>query len=366
MIYSELDTPSLLVDIDILKTNIKKMQDLVRGTGINLRPHTKTHKCPDIGKMQIEEGAQGITVAKLGEAEAMIESGITDIFIAYPIYGSAKKDRLINIFKKAKIIISLDSFEVADFLSRLGEEINRKVSILFEINTGLNRCGVEPDLEAVKLAKKINELPGIDFKGLMGYSGSAYSLEGLEKTKKEATKQYSILMDFKNKLIETGINVEVVSTGSTPTVEFEKDMKGLTELRPGGYIFNDRTQIALGRVGEGRCAARVLSTVISNPVEERAVMDAGSKAFCSDGILGDTSYGYGLVKNRPDITVEKLNEEHGVLISSNKEINLNIGDRLEVIPNHVCVVINNFDVMYLTKNNEVVGEFKIAGRGKMQ
>lgn len=342
------------------------MQNLVRETGKKLWPHTKTHKCPEIAKMQIEEGACGITVAKLGEAEVMIENGIKDVHIAYPVYGEVKKERLIKVLKKAKIVISLDSFKVASFLSDLGRKIGDRISIFFEINTGLNRCGVEPNFESVQLAKKINELPGINFKGLMYYPGTAYSLEGREVIKKKAIEQYNVMKGFKNKLESAGITVREVSSGSTPTIEFERNLDEITELRPGGYIFNDRNQIAIGRVVEERCAAAVLATVVSVPVPERAIIDAGSKAFCSDGILGDFSKGFGLIKGRNDLIVKKLNEEHGILRSKNNNINLKIGDRLEIIPNHICVVVNNFNQIYITQKRRVIKEFHISGRGKLQ
>jgi D-serine deaminase-like pyridoxal phosphate-dependent protein len=366
MIFKELDTPSFVVDIDILQKNIVEMQDLVKGTGKNLRPHTKTHKCPEIAKMQLKEGACGITVAKLGEAEVMIENGITDIHIAYPVFGKAKKERLINVLKKAKIIISLDSYDVALFLSDLGLKMRITISILLEVNTGLNRCGVEPNTQSIKLAKHIYDLPGIKFKGLMNYPGLAYSVEGKKVIKKKAIEQYDKLMGFKKKLESAGITSEEISTGSTATVEFERHLADITEFRPGGYIFNDRNQLAIGRVGEERCAASVLATVISVPVPERAIIDTGSKSLCSDGILGDYSKGFGLIKGRHDLTIAKLNEEHGIIKSRNNAVNLKIGDRLEVIPNHICVVANNFEKMYIKKGSNIIDEFPIAGRGKLQ
>jgi D-serine deaminase-like pyridoxal phosphate-dependent protein len=367
MIYEGIDTPSLLVDIDILTNNIKTMQNLVKGTNIKLRPHTKTHKCPKIAKMQLEEGACGITVAKLGEAEVMADNGIKDIFIAYPVFGELKKARLIKLLGKADIIISLDSFVVASFLSDVGKEISKKISILFEINTGLNRCGVEPDdPESMKLAKKISELPGVKIIGLMGYSGNIYMKPDRKSRNDEAFRQFKILMDFKKKFQIQGIKTDVISTGSTLSAEYECKFDGLTELRPGTYIFNDRTQIAIGRSKINECAATILSTVVSTPVPDRVIIDAGSKSLASDILMGDISNGFGSIKGRPDLIIEKINEEHGFMKSYNGKINLNIGDRLEIIPNHICTAVCNFDKIHITQNKLLIDEYEVSGRGKLQ
>jgi D-serine deaminase-like pyridoxal phosphate-dependent protein len=367
MLYKGVDTPSLIVNIDVLLNNIKTMQNLVRGTNIRLRPHIKTHKCPKIAKMQLKEGAYGITVAKLGEAEVMADNGIKDILIAYPVFGELKKARLIRLLDKANIIISLDSFVVASFLSMLGEEISKKISILFEINTGLNRCGVDPDdPKSIKLAEKISELPGIKMLGLMGYSGTVYMQPDIESRKKEAMRQYKLLMDFKEKLLSKRLSADVVSTGSTPSIEYECKFEGLTEVRPGGYIFNDRTQITIGRSKEKDCAASVLSTVVSKPVSTRAIIDAGAKALASDILFGDASKGFGLIRGRPDLIIEKINEEHGFIKSINGNVNLQIGDRLEIIPNHICMTVNNFEKISITQNKKLIDEYEVSGRGKLQ
>lgn len=367
MKFNNFDTPVLLVYREKLLENIRSMADILKGKSINLRPHIKTHKCPEIAKMQIDNGAKGITVSKLGEAEVMSERGFKDILIAYPIFGEVKKERLVKVYKNTdNLIISIDSFKVALFLSDIGISINNKINCLFELNTGLNRTGQRPSDKTIDLIKEIIKLPGIRFKGLMIYPGVAHNLESLPLIEEEVKKEYSLLISFIQKLKDKGINCEIVSGGSTLSIEFEKDFKIINELRPGTYVFNDRSHIEMKMINEDKCAATVLATVISVPEKNRAVIDAGAKCLGRELLFNDILKGFGLVKDRPDLLIENLYEEHGVLKSSISNINLSIGDRLEIIPNHICLTVNNFDNFTFIENNHFLQEVKISCRGKYQ
>lgn len=359
----KLDTPSLIVYEDILLKNINNMQNILKDSNISLRPHTKTHKSPYIAKLQLKNGCKGITVAKLGEAEVMADKGIEDIFIAYPIYGDEKRERIIRLLKKAKIRISLDSKEVTDFLSDVAIQAREEIEILVEVNTGLDRCGLSATDKITALSEYVKNKKGLIFKGLMAYSGTVYKFKRREDQKNNAVFQYGILVKNKKALNRKGLDCDVISTGSTPSVEYEKDLGEITELRPGGYVFNDRNHIAIGHADKKSCAAMILTTVVSKPEQNRAIIDAGSKTFGADAVLGGES-GFGLICDK-DLVITKLNEEHGI-ISSDKKIKLDIGEKIRVIPNHICAAVNNFKKFYLVKEGKIIKEISISAQGKIQ
>ena len=364
-LYPFLDTPALILDLDKMEANLKEMADIAKDAGVKLRPHTKTHKSPSLAKLQLEFGASGITVAKLGEAEVMADAGIRDICIAYPVCGEIKLSRLKKLLEKAQVSISLDSLAVAQGISAVGEEIGRQISVLLKINTGLNRCGVLPGEEALALAKQIAPLPGVELMGILTHEGQVLFKErSLEGIKNSATQAGEEMVKTARLLRSRGINIREVSVGSTPTARYIAYVPGITEMRPGTYIFNDRNEITCGVATEDTCAVTVLVTVVSIPADDRAVIDGGSKTLSSDPLAHREKMGFGYIRGRPHITVSHMTEEHGILHLKNARKKLGIGERLEIIPNHICPVTNLADRFYGIRGGTLEKEIAILARGK--
>ena len=349
---NDLDTPSLLIDLDVLERNIASMAEVARSAGVRLRPHTKTHKSPRIARMQLDAGAAGVTVAKLGEAEVMVDAGIGDVLVAYPIVGEAKLTRLRVLLERASVRIALDSVEVAEGLGRVAEVIGRDVEVLVEVDTGLHRVGRPSGEPTVELVHAVSQVPGVKVAGLLTHAGQAYATSGPAELRAVAEREGHDLVE-----------ISEISVGSTPTARHVATVAGVTEIRPGTYVFNDVQQMRLGVATEADCAARVLVTVVSQ-VGDRFVLDAGTKAFSSDGGDGPPFPGRGVVAGRPELRLDFMNEEHAVGHVEGDGEDLAIGDRVQVIPLHVCSAVNLFDVAYLVRRGHVVDELPIAARGR--
>ncbi len=362
---SDLDTPALVIDLDVLARNVTEMAEVAREAGVRLRPHTKTHKCPEIARMQLDAGASGVTVAKLGEAEVMVDAGIDDLLLAYPIWGIPKLERLERLLDRARLRVSLDSVEVAEGVGRVGRALGRDVDVLVEVDTGLHRLGRPPGTPTVELVEEITRVPGVRVLGLLTHAGHAYRSSSAEQLHAIAEREGRDLVTTAERCTERGIELQEISVGSTPTARVVACVEGVTEIRPGTYVFNDVQQIRLGVAREATCAARVLATVVSRPDAERFVLDAGSKAFTSDGDDGPPFPGRGVVAGRPELRLDFMNEEHAVGHIEG-EGDLRIGDRLEVIPLHVCSTVNMFDVAFGVRDDVVERELAIAGRGRMR
>ena len=362
MNVSELDTPALLFDLDVVERNIAEMAEVARAAGASVRPHTKTHKCPEIARMQVEAGASGITVAKLGEAEVMVRAGFDDILIAYPIWGSQKLARLRALMERAHIRVSLDSVDVAEGLGRLAGDRRGSVEVLVEVDTGHHRLGRPPGEPTVELVAQIARVPGVEVAGLLTHAGHAYQAASPEQLHEIAEAEGRDLVRTAELCQAAGVTIREISVGSTPTARVVARVGGVTEFRPGTYVFNDVQQMRLGVATEQTCGAKVLATVVSRPDGERFVIDAGTKCFTSDGGDGPPFPGRGVVSGRPDLVLDFLTEEHGV----GHGPGVRIGDRLEVIPLHVCSAVNMFDTTYGVRGGEIVREFEIAGRGKVR
>ena len=363
--FPELDTPSLVIDLDAMERNIAEMAQVAREAGVHLRPHTKTHKCPEIAAMQIAAGARGITVAKVGEAEVMADAGIDDILIAYPIVGEAKLQRLRSVMERAHVSVSLDSLEVSEGIGRLGTARGAPVEVLVEVDTGQHRMGRPRGDPTVELVVEVARVPGVDVVGLLTHEGHAYAAtpKDLEPL---VTRMGHDLIETAERCAAAGVPIREISVGSTPTARIAAGAAGITEIRPGTYVFNDVQQMRLGVATEPTCAARVLTTVVARPWEDRFVIDAGSKSLTSDGGDGPPLPGRGVVAGRPDLRLDFLTEEHGVGHVEPGGQPPSIGDRLEIIPLHVCSAVNMFDVAYGVRGGAVEREFRIEGRGKVQ
>jgi len=359
---NELDTPVAIIDLDVMEKNISEMAEIAKKSGIQLRPHIKTHKVPEIASMQIKAGARGITCAKLGEAEVMVDSiGIDDVFIANLIVGSQKIDRLLKLSEKAKVIVGVDSVEVAQPISDYAIKQGLKVPVLIKIDVGLQRLGVPYGKPALELAEKIDKMKGLELEGIYTHEGHAYGVTDNNQIKSIALEAGHKMIQTAEMIREAGIEVKTVSVGSTPTVRTSLTIEGITEVRPGAYVFNDYFEMRLGVSTEYDCAFTIFATVISVPSEDRAVIDAGTKSYTSDKAQ---AFGiYGLIKGMPDVRLVRAYEEHGVI--NMPEGKLKVGDRIEIIPNHVCPVVNLFDEVVALRKDKVEAIWKVSARGKL-
>jgi len=364
MHISELDTPALLIDLDRLEANLKRAADYCGQHGLRLRPHTKTHKNPAIGHMQVELGAAGLTVAKVGEAEVMVASGAPDLLVAYPIIGASKLRRLMAVAKTTRVTVALDSFEAAEGLSQGASAAGLTVGVLVEADLGMNRCGLAPGDELVALARRVSRLPGVTLEGVAFYPGHIWlnRPDGPQKWRQLAADVARIREDFER----AGLEIRVMSGGSTPTLLHSHEIEGLNEVRPGTYVFNDVTQVTAGACQWKDCAATILTTVVSTPRKGFALIDGGSKTFTSDMVPGADAVRFGRVTEAPEAVFYKMNEEHGYLDLERVSRPVKIGDRLRIIPNHICVAVNMHETVYGVRGQTVEQCWKVEGRGKLQ
>jgi D-serine deaminase-like pyridoxal phosphate-dependent protein len=360
----DLDTPALLVDWDKLQANIARMQQIADAARVKLRPHTKTHKTPAIAHLQVRAGARGITVAKLGEAEVMAAAGLDDILIAYPLQGAIKMARLLNLAERVRVRVSLDSMKVARDISEAAWARGRKIPVLVEVDTGLRRVGLAPGEGVRDFVRDLVKLPGVEFTGLLTHAGHGYSSQNIEQVAEVGKQEGELMVESAELIRADGLEVQEVSVGSTPTSPFAARVKGVTEIRPGNYVFYDTSQLALHSCVPDDCALTILATVVVRH-SERLVFDAGSKAMSSDR-LGPGVTTYGAVKNFPHLEIWRLSEEHASVRTAGEALVPEIGDKVEIIPNHACAVMNLHDKFYVTRGDEVTGEFPILGRGKSQ
>ncbi|WP_112322187.1 D-TA family PLP-dependent enzyme [Oceanibium sediminis] len=350
MSYSDIDTPAVLVDLDIAEANIDKFQAHCDRHGLAVRPHIKTHKLPMLARRQIEAGAIGITCQKVSEAEAMIAGGgIEDVLITYNIIGERKLAHLRALADKVRLSVVADNSVTVDGLSAAFADAPKPLPVLVECDTGAHRCGVQTGEAAVALARHIDAQPGLVFGGLMTYPPVG----------READVQ-AWLTDAKQQVEAAGLEVPVISNGGSPGLWRAQDVPVATEYRIGTYVYNDRSLEALGVCTWDDCALTVLATVVSVPAGDRAVIDAGTKVLTSD-LLGLDGHGH--VLGRPDIKVAGLSEEHGVLLADT--IGLRVGDRVRIVPNHACVVSNMVDEVQLVRGEETLGPEPVAARGKV-
>jgi len=364
MHISELETPAVIVDLDVMERNLSRMAAYCRSKNLRLRPHTKTHKIPELAKRQLASGANGITVAKIGEAEVMLDAGITDILIAYPLIGLGKAERLAALADRADITVALDSADVAQALSAQLHAKGVSIDALVELDVGFGRCGVGKAQSVLRLAQEIAGLPGLDFRGLMFFPGH-FQVPAQERLQLlRNTNEF--LHESLGRLEQAGLPATTVSGGSTPTAFEGHLFHGVNEIRPGMYIFNDRNMVGIGNASLEDCAASVVTTVVSTSVSGRAIIDGGSKTFSSDRHHAGDGRGFGLIREDADAEVESLSEEHGHLNIKRSTRQYKVGERLRVIPNHVCSTVNMHNEIYGVRNEQVETVWRVLGRGKIR
>jgi D-serine deaminase-like pyridoxal phosphate-dependent protein len=350
--YPEIETPAVLVDLDVAEANIQRYQAYCDAHGLKLRPHIKTHKLPSLGKRQVAAGAVGITCQKVTEAEAMIaEGGIDDVLITYNILGEEKLGRLRALAGRVRLAVVADNATVVDGLSAAFADAASPLRVLVECNTGADRCGVPSPEAARDLALRIDAAPGLNFAGLMTYPapGGTADAQGWLSEAKAACEA-------------AGLRVETVSSGGSPDMWRAHEAPVVTEYRVGTCAYNDRSLVARGVCGWEDCALTVLATVVSVPDPRRAVIDAGSKVLTSD-LLGLDGHGH--VLGRDDIRIDQLSEEHGRLVSDGP-IGLEVGARVRIVPNHACVVANMLDQVATLRASAFDGYLPVTARGRVR
>lgn len=345
----EIDTPAVLIDIDRAQANVVRAQAYADQHGLRLRPHVKTHKLPYWALKQLQAGAVGITCQKLGEAEVMADAGIGDIFVPYNILGAAKLGRLLALHRRVTMSVTVDNKVTLAGLAAVFVDAARPLQVLVECETGMQRCGVQTPAGAVALAQQIASHRGLRFGGLMTYPAHG-----------RADEADAFLAATKAALAAVGLDCQTVSSGGTPDLWRAGETRVVTEYRPGTYIYLDRYQVAKGVGTFDDCALTVLATVVSHPVPDRAILDAGSKALTSD-LLGMPDFG--VLVGHPGAVVAGLSEEHGNVALNGARVA--VGDRVRVLPNHACVISNLFDVVYLVSGNRVVECLPVAARGRL-
>jgi D-serine deaminase-like pyridoxal phosphate-dependent protein len=360
MKIDEIETPAVLIEAETLDRNLRSMADYCKTHNLTLRPHTKTHKIPEIAHMQMNYGAPGITVAKISEAEVMAAAGISDIVVVYPIWGESKWKRVAELAKHLRISVAMDSLPVAEGISRTAQSAGVEVGIRLEFDTGFGRCGLPLDDQSIANAQRIAALPNIRWEGISVYPGH---IMGDRQIREQDIVTENAQLDRLLSLLDSaGIPYPVVSGGNTPAALLSHRFRGITEIRPGTYVFNDRNTVDAESASYADCAATVLATVVSTSVPHRAIIDAGSKMLTADTLLSGERKHFGYVQNHPELLLEDLSEEHGHLAIPD-DSPIRVGDRLRVIPNHICPCINLQNRVFLVSGDQVIEQWKVAARG---
>ncbi len=346
MHISELETPAVLIDIDKMTANIKQMQAHCNALGIDFRPHIKTHKIPEIARMQMEAGAVGIACQKVSEAEIFAQAGFNDIQIPYNIVGESKTRKLVDLATYNRVTVSADHISVIAGLADAAKAMDINVRVLVDLGTHIQRTGAKAH-EMVTLAQRIEKEEQLHFAGLMVYPSDV--------------KARPVIQEALSSLDRAGIGVDVVSGGGFGASLEASQIPELTEIRVGTYVFGDWRSVQRQWTTLEHCAMRVATTVVSRPDATRAILDAGGKTLTPDQENGI----YGHVLEYPKARLYKLSEEHGHLDLSNCDETPVIGERVHIIPVHTCLVTNMFDAIYGVRGEEVKTMWQVAARGRV-
>lgn len=346
------------------------MQRAAAARGLSLRPHAKTHKSPAIARQQIDRGAIGICCAKVGEAEVFAAEGIEDIRLPYPVHPS-NASRVLRLMETTRVSIIVDHEAVARAWAQVMQRAGRTLDVLVKVDVGFHRCGIDPSApDAAGFVRRVGALDGLRLRGLLSHAGHAYLAGSEEELRKIAADEARTLATLAR---ESGIALEEMSVGATPTAKFSVEESNLTEIRPGNYVYFDRTQVGMGAARYEDCALNVLARVVSRPSPDRVILDCGSKTLSSDGARGfQPTPGYGVVfkdleSSEPDrgLLIERLSEEHATVRVVEGACALEPGNLVRVLPNHSCVVSNLVDCIRMVDGSTVVETLPVAARGKI-
>jgi D-serine deaminase-like pyridoxal phosphate-dependent protein len=372
MLLGDLPTPQVLIDHTRARRNIDRAQQLADAGGLTLRPHAKTHKSPVVARWQIERGAIGVCCAKIGEAEVLVDAGIRDVRLPYPVNPS-NAARILALMDRANVSIIVDHLDVARGWSDAMTRAGRQLDVLVKVDVGFHRCGIDPARQPIDFLKTIALLGGLRLKGLLSHAGHGYHADSEDALAAIARSEAETLAGIRDAAGRAGIALEELSVGATPTLRYSARERGLTELRPGNYVYFDRTQVSLGAATLDDCALTVLATVVTKH-DGRIILDCGSKTLTNDQARGIAAVpGYGTVlagdgesPRRADesLTIERLSEEHAT-VKVHGTTALEPGDRVRIVPNHACVVSNLVDAVRLVEGDRVIETIPIAARGRI-
>jgi D-serine deaminase-like pyridoxal phosphate-dependent protein len=374
MLLADLPTPQVLIDLARAQRNIARVQALADAAGAKLRPHAKTHKSPIVARWQIERGAVGVCCAKVGEAEVFADAGIRNIRLPYPVnpWNAARVRALAD---RATISIIVDHIDVARGWSEAIPRSGRALDVLVKVDVGFHRCGIDPAANPIEFLQAVSTMPGLRLRGLLSHAGHGYHAASEAELATIARDEAATLNALRERAAQSGIALDEVSVGATPTLRFSAGQPGITELRPGNYVYFDRTQVALGAAMLDDCALTIVATVVSAPAPDRIILDCGSKTLTNDQARGITKApGFGAVlaaNGDPQrsvdetLTIERLSEEHATVRVAGVT-RLRPGDRVRVVPNHSCVVSNLVDVVRLVDGERVIESIPVAARGRIQ
>jgi D-serine deaminase-like pyridoxal phosphate-dependent protein len=350
---NEIPTPALVLNYDIMRENIKLMADFTKENNVNHRPHVKTHKCPIIGHMQLRAGCKGITVAKVGEAEIFAYSGFEDIFIANQVIDPTHINRLAKLSKYISIKCIVDSKKNILDLNNIAAKNNSKLEVLLDVNLGLGRSGVQPGEPALEMANFIKKTEKLRLVGLFGYEGHLTPMMNLEQKEMMTKECMKMIVDTRDLLNKNGFNINHISTSGSATYMYAAKIDGITEIRPGTYIFSDEHLYRVNPVFKH--AVSILGTVQNQTGKKEFTTDTGTKSI-------DIGDGKPIFKEYPKNTIRVMNEEH--LQFKALGANFEVGQKVELIPAHVCASVNLYDYFHVIKNNEYIGKWPILARGK--
>jgi D-serine deaminase-like pyridoxal phosphate-dependent protein len=359
----KLETPAAVVDLDRMERNLDAVASYAAEHGLGLRPHVKTHKSPFVASAQLARGARGLTCATPFEAEVMADV-CDDLLVAYPPVGALRAQRLAALPPNVRLIVALDSVQAVDDMAHAARVADRTVGVYVELDVGMHRVGVPGLEDALALAQRVDAVRGLELAGVAFYPG--HVREPVER-QDAALRQLADRLDHAlSGFRAAGLSVPVVSGGSTPTLWRTHELPGVTEFRPGTYVYNDRTTAAIGACAWEDCALTVLTTVVSTAVSGQAVIDAGTKSLGREPVRGVEGEGFGQVLEHPEVVVARMSEEHGVLDLSRSPWRPVVGERVRVVPNHVCIVVHLNDLVYGVRDDMVEMSWPVAARGRGQ
>jgi len=361
--FSDLESPVPIVDLDRLDRNLDRAARYAGEHRLALRPHIKTHKSPRLAAEQLKRGAVGLTCATPFEAEVMSEVA-NDILLAYPPVGARRARRVAGLSEDVRLTVALDSATAADDLASAARAADRPISVYVELDLGMHRVGLPVVDDAIALARRIQDAKPLAFGGIAFYPGHIREPVDSQDAKLDALR--SSLGEALARFEQAGLAPRAVSGGSTPTMWHTHEIPGVTEFRPGTYIFNDRTTAEIGACDWDDCALTVLATVVSTAVPGQAVIDAGSKALGREPLRGTSGAdeGFGSLLEHPEVVVKGMSEEHGLLDLSRTTWRPVVGERVRVIPNHVCIVVHLNDVVFGVRGTTVETSWPVAARGR--
>lgn len=357
-----LDTPSMIVDLPLMEENIAWLMQRLRAKQVQVRPHLKTVKSPELARRLLAAGAVGGCVAKVSEAEVMAEGGVDDLLITTEIVGTPKLRRLMDLVREhPRIKVVVDSLAGAQALNKVMQDAGLEIDALLDLNVGQNRCGVMPGEEALTLARHFHKLSNVHLIGVQGYEGHLQHVHDAEERVQRCQQAMQLLTETAAQLRAEGFAIEIVTTGGTGTAEICAGCEGVTEVQPGSFIFMDTDyRNAIGPRYAN--ALTILATVISRPTPTRAVVDAGLKSLSTDSGMPEP-------KGLPGVEYQPAGDEHGILTWENEKaalVHLEVGDRVELIPSHIDTTINLHDYYYAHRNGALEAIWQVATRGKVQ